>query len=32
VWQRNPPMAVLPAAMGLVHLASARVLTTTRQR
>lgn len=28
VWQRNPPMAVLPAAMGLVHLASARVLTT----
>ncbi len=32
VWQRNPPMAVLPAAMGLVHLASARVLTATRQR
>ncbi len=28
VWQRNPPMAVVPAAMGLVHLAAARVLTT----
>lgn len=28
LWQRNPPMAVLPAAMGLVHLASARILTT----
>lgn len=28
VWQRNPPMAVLPAAMGLVHLATARVLST----
>lgn len=26
VWQRNPRMAVLPAAMGLLHLASARVL------
>lgn len=29
VWQRNPRMAVLPAAMGLLHLATARVLTTT---
>ena len=28
VWQRKPRMAVLPAAMGLVHLATARVLTT----
>ena len=30
VWQRNPPMVVLPAAMGLVHLASAQVLATAR--
>ncbi len=29
VWQRNASMAALPAAMGLVHLATARVLTTT---
>lgn len=28
VWQRNPPMAVLPAAMGLVHLGTAAILTT----
>ncbi len=28
VWQRNLPMAVLPAAMGLVHLATARVLSS----
>ena len=27
IWQRNPRMAVLPAAMGLVHLGSARVLS-----
>lgn len=29
VWQRNAPMAVLPATMGLVHLATARALTTS---
>ena len=29
LWQRNPPMAVLPAVMGVVHLASARVLPAT---
>lgn len=30
-WQRNPPMAVLPAAMGLVHLVSARVLSRAEE-
>ncbi len=29
LWQRNPPMAVLPAAMGLIHLATAHVLSIT---
>ena len=27
IWQRNPRMAVFPAAMGLVHLTSARCLS-----
>lgn len=27
VWQRNPRMAVLPTGMGLLHLASARLLS-----
>ena len=27
IWQRNPRMAVFPAAMGLVHLSSARLLS-----
>ena len=27
IWQRNPRMAVMPAAMGLVHLTSARLLS-----
>jgi hypothetical protein len=30
LWQRNPPMAVLPAVMGTIHLASARILTGDR--
>jgi hypothetical protein len=27
IWQRNPRMAIFPAAMGLVHLTSARSLS-----
>ncbi len=30
LWQRNPRMAVFPAAMGLVHLRSARALADER--
>lgn len=26
VWQRNPPMSTLPAAMGVLHLLAGRVL------
>ena len=31
IWQRNPRMAVFPAAMSLVHLGSARLLCAPEQ-
>lgn len=31
VWQRNLPMAVLPAVLGVFHLASARLLGRNEQ-